>query len=193
MANPAVDHPAGPEIEGETHAGTEAVGTDHGPDPAALGLDASMWVALAMVIVIAVMIWKKVPSAIGKSLDKKIAAIREQLAEAETLRQDAEALKAEYEAKAKEAGAEAAAMVERAHAEAQGIIAKAGKDAEALIARRQAMAEAKIAAEERAAIDELRATAASAAAAAAAKLIAERNDAKADKALVDQAIAGLGR
>ena len=40
------------------------------------------------------------------------------------------------------------------------------------------MAEAKIAAEERAAIDELRATAAKAATAAAAKLIAERNDAK---------------
>ena len=40
------------------------------------------------------------------------------------------------------------------------------------------MAEAKIAAEERAAIDELRSTAAKAATAAAAKLIAERNDAK---------------
>ncbi len=53
------------------------------------------------------------------------------------------------------------------------------------------MAEAKIAAEERAAIDELRATAAKAATAAAAKLIAERNDASTDKALVDQAIAAL--
>ena len=193
MANPAVDHPAAPEIEGATHAGTEATGAAHGPDPAAFGLDASMWVALAMVVIIAMMFWKKVPAAIGKSLDTKIAAIREQLAEAETLRQNAEALKAEYEAKAKEAGAEAAAMVERAKGEAEAIIAKAGKDAEALVARRQAMAEAKIAAEERAAIDELRATAANAATAAAAKLIAERNDASADKALVDQAIAGLGR
>ena len=163
-------------------------------EPAIAGIfDASVIVAIAMALVLLVMVWKKVPAAIGKSLDKKIAAIREQLAEAETLRQDAEALKAEYEAKAKAAGEEAAAMVERAKVEAEGIIAKAGTDAEALVARRQAMAEAKIAAEERAAIDELRATAANAATAAAAKLIAERNDAKADKALVDQAIAGLGR
>jgi F-type H+-transporting ATPase subunit b len=61
------------------------------------------------------------------------------------------------------------------------------------VERRKAMAEAKIAAEERAAIDQLRATAAKAATTAAAKLIAERNDASNDKALVDQAIAGLGK
>jgi len=59
------------------------------------------------------------------------------------------------------------------------------------VARRQAMAEAKIAAEERAAIDEIRSAAAKSATAAAVKLIAERNDAKSDKALVDKAIAGL--
>jgi F-type H+-transporting ATPase subunit b len=53
------------------------------------------------------------------------------------------------------------------------------------------MAEAKIAAEERAAIDELRATTARVAASAAAKLIAEQGDAGADKKLVDQAIASL--
>ena len=129
--------------------------------------------------------------AIGTSLDKKIAAIRAQLDEAKALREEAEALKAEYEAKAKAADADAANIVDRAHAEAQGIIAKAGTDAEALVARRQAMAEAKIAAEERAAIDELRATTARAASAAAAKLIAERNDASSDAKLVDQAIAGL--
>ncbi|MEA1071604.1 F0F1 ATP synthase subunit B [Sphingomonas sp. LY29] len=185
---------AEPQVETETHAGAEVPGAAHGSaDPVALGFDASMLVALAMVVVLVILFWKKVPSAIGKSLDKKIDAIREQLAEAETLRKDAEALKAEYEAKARAADADAAAMVERAHHEAEAIVAKASSDAEALIARRQAMAEAKIGAEERAAIDQLRATAASAAAAAAAKLIADRNDQNADKALVDQAIAGLGR
>ena len=40
------------------------------------------------------------PAAIGKALDKKIAAIRDQLDEAAALRKEAEALKAEYEAKA---------------------------------------------------------------------------------------------
>lgn len=171
-----------------THTGVPA---EHA-EPKAFDLIAAPGVvALAMVIVLIILAWKKVPSAIGKSLDAKIAAIRAQLDEAKALREEAEALKAEYEAKAKAADADAAAMVERAHAEAQGIIAKAGTDAEALVARRQAMAEAKIGAEERAAIDELRATTARAASAAAAQLIAERNDAKSDSKLVDQAIAGL--
>ena len=136
-----------------------------------------LFVALAMMVVFAIMIWKKVPAAIGKALDKKIAAIRDQLDEAAALRKEAEELKREYEAKAAAADAEAAAMIERAKGEAEAIVAKAEADAKALVERRKAMAEAKIAAEERAAIDELRATAARAATAAAAKLIAERNDA----------------
>jgi F-type H+-transporting ATPase subunit b len=82
-------------------------------------------------------------------------------------------------------------MVERAKHEAESIVAKAAKDAEAQVDRRKAMAEANIAAEERAAVDQLRAAAANAATAAAAKLIAERSDAKTDKNLVDQAIASL--
>jgi len=175
----------------EPTAHTEVPAEGHA-QPAAFGLvTAPAVVALAMLVVIVILVWKKVPAAIGKSLDKKIAAIREQLAEAETLRKDAEALKAEYEAKARAADEDAKAIMKRAEADAQAIVAKAEQDAKALVGRRQAMAEAKIAAEERAAIDELRATAAAAAAAAAAKLIAERNDASTDKALVDQAIAGL--
>ena len=162
-------------------------------EPTALWLTPPGWVALAMLFVFALMIWKKVPAAIGKSLDAKIALIRDQLAEAEALRKDAEMLKAEYEAKAEAAGAEAETLIERARGEAKAIIAKAGRDAEALVERRGAMAEAKIAAEERAAIDEVRAVAVQAATTAAARLIAERNDAAADKALVDQAIAGLGK
>lgn len=175
----------------QTVAHTEAPGGHETAEATAFGLNPGGWVALAMLVVFAIMIWKKVPAAIGKSLDKKIAAIREQLAEAEALRKDVEALKAEYEAKAKAADKEIKAMLKRAETDAEAIVAKAGEDAEALVARRQAMAESKIAAEERAAIDEIRAAAARTATAAAAKLIAERNDAKSDKALVDRAISGL--
>ena len=170
------------------------VPAEHSAPPAAFGVvTAPVVVALAVFLVIVFLVWKKVPAAIGRSLDKKIEAIREQLAEAESLRKDAEALKAEYEAKAMAADKEAADMVSRAQHEAEGIIAKAAVDAEALVERRKAMAEAKIAAEERAAIDELRATAAKAATAAAAKLVAERNDAATDKGLVDQAIGRLAK
>jgi F-type H+-transporting ATPase subunit b len=146
---------------------------------------------MAMITVIAIMVWKKVPGAIGRALDSKIALIRDQLAEAEALRTEAEALKAEYEAKSASADKDREALLERARHEADEIVAKAKTDAEALIERRTRMAEGKIAAEERSAVEQLRATAAEAASRAAARLIAERHDAGSDAVIVDQAIKGI--
>ena len=179
---------------GDTHASTEAPGgVAHPEEPTAFGLTPPMWVALAMVAVFALLLWKRVPALIGKALDRKIAGIREQLDEAATLRAEAEALKAEYEAKSAQAGAEAATMLERARAEADSIVSKAEADAAALVERRTRMAEDKIAAAERAALDEVRTKAARAAAAAAETLIRDKLDASADKANVDATIAELGR
>ncbi|WP_294395574.1 F0F1 ATP synthase subunit B [uncultured Sphingomonas sp.] len=159
----------------------------------AFGLNPGGWVALSMIVVIALLIWKGAPKAIGRSLDKKIASIREQLDEASKLRAEAEALKAEYEAKAKAAHGEAAAIVAHARAEADALLAKGKEDTELLVQRRGRMAEDKIAAAERTAIAEVRAKAADAAAKAAAMLIAERHDTGNDRALVDRTIANLGQ
>ena len=158
------------------------------PEPTAFALDPGGWVALAIIIVFVLLIWKKVPGAVGRALDSKIQLIRDQLAEAEALRKEAEALKAEYEAKAASADKDRDALLERAKHEAAEIVAKAKTDSEALIERRTRMAEDKIAAEERSAVEQLRATAADAAAKAAAKIIADRHDASTDAKLVDQAI-----
>ena len=177
--------------EVQTHAGTET--PLHEAEPSAFGLTAPAWIALAMLFVIAILIWKKVPAAIAAALDEKIATIRGQLAEAESLRKEAEALKAEYEARAKSVDKDRKALLQRAKHEAAEIVAKAKTDAEALIARRGRMAEDKIAAEERAAIDGLRAVAADAATKAAQRLIAERHDATADEKLVNQSIGEIGR
>jgi len=174
-----------------TTAGTEVPAEVH-HEATALGLTAGGWVALAMLAVFAILIWKKVPGAVAKALDDKIALIRDQLAEAEALRKEAEALKAEYEKKSKSAEKDRKALLERAKHEAEEIVAKAKTDAEALIERRGRMAEDKIAAEERAALEQLRASAADAAAKAAARLIAERHDAASDAQLVDRAIKEIG-
>jgi len=176
--------------EQPTHAGTE-VPAHNEAEPTAFGLTAPAWIALAIIVVLALLVWKKVPAAIAGALDGKIALIRDQLAEAETLRKEAEALKAEYEAKSASADKDRAALLERARHEADEIVAKAKTDAEALIGRRTRMAEEKIAAEERIAVEQLRASAADAAANAAARLIAERNDAGTDAKLVDQAIKSI--
>jgi F-type H+-transporting ATPase subunit b len=189
------DHPAptGKAGEPETHATDAHAGApEHQPTPTAFGLDAPGWIALAMVVVLAILIWKRVPALVGAALDRKIAAIRDQLDEAAQLRAEAEALRSEYEARTARSDAEAATMLERARTEAEDIVRQAESDAAALIDRRTRMAEDKIAAAERAALDEVRARAAHAAAAAAGRLIAERMDAGTDRALIDRTIDGLG-
>lgn len=157
-------------------------------EPTAFWLNPGGWVALAVLVVFALLIWKKVPGAVGRALDSKIALIRDQLAEAEALRKEAEALRSEYEAKSASIEKDREALLERARHEADDIVAKAKSDAEALIERRTRMAQDKIAAEERHAVEQLRSAAADAAAKAAAKIIAERHDASSDAKLVDQAI-----
>ena len=176
----------------ETQATTEVVGAEEEHvSPSALGFDATMLVALAMIAVIVLAIWKKVPAMIAGALDNQIAGIRQQLDQATALRAEAEAIKTEYEAKAKQAAIDAEAMKAAAEEEAKLIVSRAKSDATALIGRRAQAAEEKIAAAERAAIADVRKKAASAAAAAASQLIAVHHDAKADAALIDQSIASL--
>lgn len=171
------------------------VGTPASPpaeaEPTAFWLNPGGWVALAMLVVLVLLAWKKVHHALGKALDNNIALIRDQLAEAESLRKEAEALKAEYEARAATADSDRQALLDRARHEADDIVAKAKSDAEALIERRARMAEDKIAAEERSAVEQLRAAAAQAASRAAEQLIVERHDSSSDVRIVNEAIAKI--
>lgn len=162
-------------------------------EPSVAGITASGFVALSMLVVIGIMLWKKVPALIGRMLDARIATIREQLDEASHLRAEAETLLADAKKRSAASAGDAAAIVHHAEQEARALIAKAEADAAELVQRRGRMAEDKIGAAERAALADVRAMAAGAASRAAAALIAERHGAGADKALVDRTIAGLAR
>lgn len=157
----------------------------------AFGLDAGGWIALAMVVVLLIMLWAGVPKIIGRILDARIEGIRNQLEEAKLLRAEAEKLRDEYARKAHEADEEIAALRAGASRQADEIVEKAKADAAALIERHKTIAADKIATAERAAIEELRTKAAAAAAVAARGLIEQQHDAKADKDLVDKAIAEI--
>lgn len=194
--NPPVDHAAmGHDVPAtsDTHATTAAPhsGAKEHAVPTALGFDATMLVALAMLVVIGLAIWKKVPAMIGAALDKQIDGIREQLDAATNLRKEAEAIKAEYQAQAAEAERTANTMRANAENEAADIIAKAKADATALIANRTQVAEAKIAAAEDAAIANVRHNAATIAAAAAEQLLIKQLAAGKDQVLIDAAISKL--
>jgi len=166
-------------------------GAAHGVEPSALGLGPGAWVALSMAVLLGIALYLKVPRAFAAGLDKGIAEIKRQLDEAKALRTEAEALRQEYADKIASAEQESAAMIEHARHEAEVIVAKAAADTVDLIARREKMASDRIAAAELAAVQELRAKTAEVAATAAGTLIKAKHDASADKALVDQAIAGF--
>ena len=175
----------------DTGAHTEDASHDAHAGPSALGLNPGGWVGLAMLVFLLILVWKGVHKIIVGGLDTKIAAIRANLDEAKALREEAEALRAEYASKIANAEKDAEAMLENARSEAEAIVAKAEADTAAMIARREKMAADKIAAAERKAVDDLRAKAAEASTAAAAALIADKHDAAADAALADKVIAEI--
>lgn len=184
-----------PEVIATTPADAAVVEVDadagHHVEPELFGLAPYQIVSVAMLVLILVMVWKKVPGAIAGGLDAKIAAIKAQLDEANALRAEAEALRNEYAAKIAGAEKDAEAMMENARREADAIVAKAEADSTAMVARRQKMAEDKIAAAERDAVESVRAKAATAATAAASKLIAAKHDAEADSRLTDEIITAI--
>jgi F-type H+-transporting ATPase subunit b len=188
MANPV--HGAPELFEAEPADAFTQQGAAHA-EPELFGLAPFQIVALAMMVLIVIMVWKKVTGMISGGLDAKIAVIRTQLEEAKTLRAEAEALRDEYAAKIASAEKDAEVLLDGARAEADAILARAETDSAAMVTRRQRMAEVKIAAAERAAIAEVKARAVTASAAASRKLIAARHDSAADRTLTDEVIASL--
>ena len=173
---------------------TAATGTvDLHAEPAVLGITAAGVVALAMLFVIAIAIWKKVPAIVGRMLDARIEAIRAELDEALRLRAEAEAMLAAAQVRDAASAGEAEAIVAHAQAEAQATLARAETDAADIVNRRRQRAEDRSAAAERQALGEVRATAADAATRAAGAIIARRYGPGEDRGTADRTIATLGR
>ena len=150
-------------------------------------LDATFWAFIALLLFFAILIVLKVPGMIGKMLDDRIAKIEAELAQARRLREEAEALLVEYEAKRKSSEAEAQDIVSNAKEEAERLTAEAQVALEDLVSRRTKAVEDKIAQAEAQALAEVRARSADVAVEAARVLLADK--AKADGAsLVDQSI-----
>ncbi|MBX7496368.1 hypothetical protein K3172_10935 [Qipengyuania sp. 6B39] len=161
-------------------------------EPQLLGLAPYQWVSIAMAVLLLIaFVFAKVHKTIAGGLDNRIAAIKSQLDEAKQLRAEAEALRDEYSAKIAGAEKDAEAMLANAQHEADAILEKAEADSKSMVERRKRMAEDKIAAAEREAVEDVRNRAATAATQASRKLIAEKHDAEADKALADKVIAGI--
>ncbi len=148
------------------------------------------WVAFAIVVFF-VLFGSKIWQALIGALDKHSASVRAELDEASRLRQEAEAMLVDAKARREQSLAEAKQLLESAHAEAQRVGEQARTDAEATGKRREQMALDRIAAAEKAAVSDVRHTAANIAVRAAEQVLRETLSADADTAIIDHSIASL--
>jgi len=150
--------------------------------------DAPFWALFSLIVFLGLMIYLKVPGWVASSLDRRAAGIRTELDQARKLREEAQALLADYQRRAREAEVEAEEIIDQARREAEALSVEAKKRMEEYVAGRTKMAEQKIAQAEVQALDEVRALSADVAIAAAEKLLAERTKGEAGAALIDKAI-----
>ena len=132
---------------------------------------AEFWVAVAFVIFVAVLGYFQVHKLLVKGIDDRRDRIKAELDEARRLKEEAQALLAQYQKKAREAEQEAQSILAGAKAEAERLAVEAKAKMEDFVARRTKMAENKIAQAEAQALADVRASAADAAVAAAERIL----------------------
>ena len=147
------------------------------------------WVAVAFVIFVGILIYVGVPKMVLNSLDDRARRVQADLDVARRLKEEAQKLLAEYQAKRRSADDEAAAIIAGARAEAERTAAEAKSKMEDFVARRTKIAETKIAQAEAQAVADVRAAAADAAVTAAEKIL---GDAVKGKVADDLITRGIG-
>ncbi|NKK66922.1 F0F1 ATP synthase subunit B [Rhizobium leguminosarum bv. viciae] len=150
--------------------------------------DATFFAFVGLVLFLALVVYLKVPGMMAKSLDDRADQIRNDLAEAKRLREEAQHLLAEYQRKRKEAEAEAAHIVAAAEREAEMLTAEAKKKTEEFVANRTALSEQKIKQAEVEAMKAVRSAAVDLAIAAAETVLAKRADTKIQSELFGNAV-----
>lgn len=148
------------------------------------------WVGVAFVIFV-VVFGRKIWAALSGILDGHANRIRAELEEASRLRREAEQMLHAAQKQRDEALEQSKRLIESAKAEAEHLREAAAREAEASAQRREQMAKDRISAAEKAAVDEVRLTAADIATKAAQAVIGQNLSPDADARLIDAAIAQL--
>lgn len=154
--------------------------------------DTSFWASLALVTFFILLASMGVFKSIGKALDDRANAIRDELDEAKRLREEAAELLASYQRRQREAEAEAEAIIDQAKSEAKILKEESRKELKERLERRTAMAEQRIAQAEAQAAAEVKAAAAELAASAAEKILASQMKKTDLNKIVDADIKSLG-
>ena len=154
--------------------------------------DPTFWTAVGFVIFVAAVarvVWRMAT----KALDDRAAAIKASIDDAAALREEAQAMLADYRKKQQGAEEEAEAVLAHAREEAARIAGEAERALEDALRRREQQALAKIAQAEQEAVAEVRAHAVRLSAAAARTLIERHLDKPRADALVAESVESLPR
>ena len=154
-------------------------------------IEAEAWVAVAFVLFLGILVYVGAHRRVIDGIDQRQARIKAELEEARRLREEAQALLAEYQRKRHEADREAEAIIATANAEAERLAAEGKARLEDFVARRTKMAETKIAQAEAQALADVRSSAADAAVAAAEKILSTTAKGKIGDDLLARGIADL--
>ncbi|GAB4143046.1 MAG: F0F1 ATP synthase subunit B [Sphingomonadales bacterium] len=155
--------------------------------------DSSFWVAVFLFVLLGLFMWLGVFKKVGAALDKRAAKIRDDLDEARSLKEEAQAALAQLQRRQREAAREAEDIISHAKEEAAILQQEMAAHVEDLVARRTQLAEDRIAQAELAAGKEVRAIAVDVATRAAAEAMAKHLSEAKHSALIDGAIGELNR
>lgn len=145
-------------------------------------------VTLGFLLFIGILVYFKVPQLVGGLLDKRAEGIRNDLAEARRLREEAQEIYASYERRQREVKTQADEIVTNAKREAVNEADKAKKALQLSIERRLKAAEDQISSAENDAVRAVRDRAIQAAIAAATEILGKQTSADQRSAGIDKAI-----
>tara|TARA_B100000676_G_scaffold313142_1_gene391740 strand:+ start:4097 stop:4579 length:483 start_codon:yes stop_codon:yes gene_type:complete len=152
--------------------------------------DPTFWVAVAFVIFV-IAVFKPIKTALIGGLDAKIKEIRQEVEEAEKLREEAQSLLANYQRQQRQALQTAEDIVARAKDEAKSYHAQADEAMKEMVRRLEDQAREKIAQAEAAAVQEVKLLAVDIAISASEKLLAEKLVGDKGSRLIDKTISEI--
>lgn len=150
------------------------------------------WVAVAFLIFIGVIFWKKVPAKIVEALDRRAAKITHELNEARSLKEEAKALLAQIQRKHKDAEDAAESILQQSKEEAKLFAREAEKDLAEYFRRQEKALEERIAQAELDAVKNVQSAAVEAAISAAVRILSNGQTEEARRQITDKAISELG-
>lgn len=148
------------------------------------------WITISFILVVGLIVKKIVPLAIN-GLDKRNAAIQDDISRAAALRAEAETILEQYHRKEQESLKEAEEIIQKANLEARRITKEAETAAETEVKKRTKLAMEKIEQAERAAMQEVQAKIIDVTIAATQSLLKNQLDKVAQEKLVDAAISDI--